>query len=104
MENHLKEHQLDLFGEKLSCGGFAANPLRPWLCALAYTLMERLRAIALKGGELARATLRIIRLKILKLAARAETTVRRIRVRLAGASAAFAVFAHAHGRLRRPGG
>ncbi|MDR2674115.1 MAG: transposase, partial [Opitutaceae bacterium] len=55
-------------------------------------------------GELARATLRTIRLKILKLAARVETTVRRIRARLAGASAAFAVFAHAHERLRRPGG
>ncbi|MDR2674710.1 MAG: transposase [Opitutaceae bacterium] len=79
MENHIKEHQLDMFGEKLSCGGFAANQLRLWLCALAYTLMERLRAVALKGGELARATLQTIRLKVLKLAARVETAVRRIR-------------------------
>jgi hypothetical protein len=56
MENHIKEHQLGMFGEKLSCRGFAANQLRLRLCALAYALMERLRAVALKGGELARAT------------------------------------------------
>jgi hypothetical protein len=48
-ENRIKEAQLDLFGTRASCHRFAANQLRLLLAALAYTLMHRLRSIALKG-------------------------------------------------------
>ena len=60
-ENRIKEAQLDLFGTRASCHRFAANQLRLLLAALAYTLMQRLRELALKGSELERATAATIR-------------------------------------------
>lgn len=53
----------DLFADRLSSAGFAANQLRLWLSAFAYVLVERLRALALKGTELAQVTTGTIRLK-----------------------------------------
>lgn len=100
MENRIKEQQQDLFADRLSSAGFAANQLRLWLSAFAYQLVERLRALALKGTELAQATVGTIRLKLFKLAARVEISVRRIRVRLSEASPHRALFAHVWGRLR----
>jgi hypothetical protein len=99
MENRIKEQQGDLFGERLSSHGFAANQLRLWLSAFAYVLMERLRAVALKGTALAQATAGTIRLRLCKLAARVEVSVRRLRVRLAESAPVQALFAHAWRRL-----
>jgi Transposase DDE domain group 1 len=65
-----------------------------------YVLVERLRAFALKGTELAQATVGTIRLKLFKLAARVEFTTRRMRVRLSDASPMRALFAHVWARLR----
>ena len=45
-ENRIKEAQLDLFGTRASCSRFIANQFRLLLAALAYTLMQRLRALA----------------------------------------------------------
>ena len=53
-ENRIKEAQLDLFGTRASCHRFEANQFRLLLAALAYTLMHRLRRIALVGTELER--------------------------------------------------
>jgi hypothetical protein len=100
MENRIKEQQQDLFADRLSSAGFAANQLRLWLSAFAYQLVERLRAYALKGTELAQATAGTIRLKLFKLAARVEVSVRRVRVRLSQASPSRALFAHVWARLR----
>ena len=55
-ENRIKEAQLDLFGTRASCSRFIANQLRLLLAALAYTLMQRLRALALQATELERAS------------------------------------------------
>lgn len=100
MENRIKEQQQDLFGDRLSSAGFKANQLRLWLSAFAYALVERLRAFALKGTELARASVGTIRLKLFKLAARVETSTRRVRVRLSEVCPARALFAHVWARLR----
>ena len=100
MENRIKEQQQDLFADRLSSAGFAANQLRLWLSAFAYLLVERLRAFALKGTELAQATVGTLRLKLFKLGARVETSTRRIRVRLSEASPIRALFAHVWARLR----
>lgn len=48
--------------------------------ALAYTLMHRLRAIALAGTELARATAATIRVKLLKIGAAVIRNTRRVRL------------------------
>lgn len=100
MENRIKEQQQDLFGDRLSSAGFKANQLRLWLSAFAYALVERLRAFALKGTELAQASVGTIRLKLFKLAARVETSTRRVRVRLSEACPTRALFAQAWARLR----
>lgn len=99
MENAIKEHQLDLFGERLSCAGFAANEVRLLLASFAHLLIERLRAIGLKGTELAQATAGTIRLKLLKIAAVVEVSVRRVRIRLASACPRQDLFAMIHRQL-----
>ncbi len=99
MENAVKEHQLDLFGERLSCAGFASNEVRLLLASFAQLLLERLRAIGLKGTALAEATAGTIRVQLLKIAAHVTVSVRRVHVRLASAFARRDVFARAHAQL-----
>ena len=99
MENAVKEHQLDLFGERLSCQGFASNEVRLLLASLAHYLIERLRAIGLRGTALANATAGTLRVQLFKIAAQVTVSVRRVYVRLASAFARQAVFAQAHAQL-----
>ena len=82
-ENRIKEAQLDLFGTRASCHKFLANWLRVMFSALAYTLMDRLRALALAQTELATATAATIRVRLLKIGAAVVRNTRRIRVLLA---------------------
>ncbi|MBK6401264.1 MAG: transposase [Rhodocyclaceae bacterium] len=82
-ENRIKEAQLDLFGTRASCHKFHANWLRLMFAALAYTLMQRLRTIALAGTELAQATASTIRLRLLKIGATVIRNTRRVRIMLA---------------------
>jgi len=91
-ENRIKEAQLDLFGTRASCHRFAANQLRLLLAALAYTLMQRLRELALKGSELERATAATIRSRLLKIGAAIVRNTRRVRVLLASHHPLRAVF------------
>jgi hypothetical protein len=100
MENAVKEHQLDLFGERLSCAGFASNEVRLLLASFAQLLLERLRAIGLDGTALAAATAGTIRGQLLKIAAHVTVSVRRIHVRLCSAFARQDVFARAHAQLQ----
>ena len=76
MENRIME-QLELFADRSSCTGFAANQLRMALSSMAYVLMNTLRG-ALAGTELANAHPNTIRLRLLKIGARVRTSVRRI--------------------------
>lgn len=82
-ENRIKEAQLDLFGTRASSHRFAANGLRLLFAALAYTLMQRLRTLALAGTELARASAATIRVKLLKIGAVIVRNTRRVRILLA---------------------
>lgn len=82
-ENRIKEAQLDLFGTRASCSRFQANQFRLLLAALAYTLMRRLRALALHGSELERASAATIRVRLLKIGAAILRNTRRVRVMLA---------------------
>ena len=79
-ENRIKETQLDLFGTRASCHNFLAHALRLMFAALAYTLMQRLREIALAGTDRARATAATIRVKRLKIGASVVRNTRRIRI------------------------
>lgn len=79
-ENRIKETQLDLFGTRASSQKFYANWLRCLFSALTYTLMLRLKEMALGGTELARASSATIRVKLLKIGAAVIRNTRRIRI------------------------
>lgn len=79
-ENRIKETQLDLFGTRTSSRKFLTNWLRTLFSALAYTLMQRLRELALADTDLARASASTIRVKLLKIGAAVMRNTRRIRI------------------------
>jgi hypothetical protein len=98
-ENRIKEAQLDLFGTRASCTRFMANQLRLLLAALAYTLMVRLRELALHATELERASAATIRCRLLKIGAAIVRNTRRVRVMLASHHPLRELFAQAAARL-----
>jgi hypothetical protein len=98
-ENRIKEAQLDLFGTRASCPRFLANQFRLLLAALAYTLMVRLRALALQATELERASADTIRCRLLKIGAAILRNTRRVRVMLASHHPLRDLFAVAAARL-----
>ncbi len=69
-ELFIKEHKLDLGGDRLSCTKAHANQLRLFLHGAACLILEGFRRMRLSGTSLARATVGQIRLKLLKVAAR----------------------------------
>ena len=85
MENRIKEQQLDLFADRTSCHGWWANQFRLLLSSLAYTVVETIRRVALRGTELARAQCGIIRLKLLRIGAIVLRNTRRVRLLLSSA-------------------
>jgi Transposase DDE domain group 1 len=92
MENRIKEQQLGLFADRTSCHGWWANQFRLLLSSCAYVLMERLRALALAGTELARAQVGTIRLKLLKIGAVVLRNTRRVRLLLSSSYPYQAIF------------
>jgi hypothetical protein len=101
-ENRIKEAQIGLFATRTSCRYFVTNQLRVLLAALAYVLIERLRALALRGTALAAAQIDTLRIKLLKLAAVVTRNTRRIRLYLASNWPSAPIFAHAMTMLRSP--
>ena len=100
MENRIKEQQLDLFSTRTSCRQMPANQMRLWLSAVAYTLFEELRRLALEGTELAKARCETIRSKLLKIGARVRVSVRKIWVSLSSAYPYQKLFRQALARLQ----
>jgi hypothetical protein len=98
MENRIKE-QLQLFHDRTSAHGWWANQWRLLLSALAYTLMEALRRLGLKGTELAKAQCANIRLKLVKIGAIIIRKARVIRVHFSQAYPYQDIFAVAHRRF-----
>jgi hypothetical protein len=82
VENRIKEQQLGLFADRTSCHEFVANQFRLLLSSLAYVLVETLRRTALATTELAKAQVSTIRLKLLKIGALVQRSVRRIVIHL----------------------
>ena len=82
MENRIKEQQLDLFADWMSCEVMSANQLRLWLSTFAYVLMIDLRERGLSKSKVyAKASPAIIRTHLLKIAAVVTVSVRRVMVR-----------------------
>lgn len=66
--------------------------MRLLLAVLAYTLMQRVRELALCGSELARVTATTIRVQLLKIGAAIVRNTRRVRVLLASRHRLRALF------------
>ena len=99
MENRIKE-QLCLFADRLSTETLRANQLRLYFSAMAYTLLEALRRLALAGTEWAQVQVDTLRLRLLKIAAQIRITARRIGLRYSAAYPWKTLFAHAYRALR----
>ena len=98
-ENRIKELKCDLQIDRTSCHHWWANQLRLLLASLAYTLMETIRRVGLKGTELARAQCTTIRLKLFKVGAIITRNTRRIRFLLSSACPYQELFATVVKRL-----
>lgn len=77
-----------------------ANQLRLYFSALAYTLMEALRRLALKGSEWAEAQVDTIRLRLLKIGARIRLSVRRVVLEMSSAYPWKHLYVQAYHALR----
>jgi hypothetical protein len=99
MENRIKE-QMCLFADRLSTDEMKGNQLRLYFSALAYTLVEALRRLALKGTEWAQAQVDTIRLKLLKIGAIVRISARRVLLQMSSAYPWKAVYAQAFHALR----
>jgi hypothetical protein len=99
MENRIKE-QMCLFADRLSTDEMKGNQLRLYFSALAYTLTEALRRLALKGTEWAQAQVDTIRLKLFKIGAVVRISVRRIVLEMSSAYPWKGIYLHAFHALR----
>ena len=101
MENRIKEQQLCLFADRTSAATMRANQLRLWFSSVAYTLLNALRRLGLKGTKLARARCDTIRLKLLKIGAQIKVTVRKVWVSLSESYPYQHLFKQVYENLRR---
>jgi hypothetical protein len=81
MENRIKELHHDLEVDRTSCTDFKANQFRVLLTAAAYVLMQELRFRA-AATEFATAQVGTLRLRLFKLGAWVERSIRRIVIHL----------------------
>ncbi len=100
MENRIKEQQLNLFADRTSCHKWWPNQFRLILASLAYSLIEAIRRLALKGTEMTRAQAGTIRMKLLKIGAVVTRNTRRVCLHLSTACPDKALFHLAAARLR----
>ena len=101
MENRIKE-QMMLFADRVSAHRWWANQWRLLLSALAYTLMEALRRLALGGTELAQATCATIRAKLIKIGAIVVSKLSVLRLHLSSHHPMQDLFRHARAALAPP--
>ena len=101
MENRIKEQQLYLFADRTSAQTMRANQLRLWFSSIAYTTLVALRRQGLAGTELESARCDTIRLKLLKIGAQVQVTVRKIWLSLSEAYPYRRIFEQAMANICR---
>lgn len=105
MENRIKEQQLGLFADRTSTAWMRSNQLRLYFSSFAYIMMQRLRQLGLQGTELAQAQCDTIRLKLFKIGAQIEVTVRKVWVSFSESYPYLSLFQRVFARLQQiPGG
>ena len=91
---------MSLFADRLSTDEMKGNQLRLYFSALAYTLVEALRRLALKCTEWAQAQVDTIRRKLFKIGAVIRISVRRIVLEMSSAYPWKDIYARAYRALR----
>jgi hypothetical protein len=81
-ELYIKEHKLDLGGDRLSCTSALANQFRLFLHGAAYTVLHGFRRTILAGTRLANISLGQLRLKLIKVAARLDVRAKGLHLHL----------------------
>ena len=102
MENRIKEQQRQLFADRTSCHKFVANQFRVLLAAASYVLVEHIRRTALADTDLAEAQVSTLRLRLFKIGALVQKSVRRIVVRMASSYPLQDLFERVVRRLTTP--
>jgi hypothetical protein len=82
-ENFIKELKRDLAADRLSCSSYRANAFRLQLHAVTYNLLVLFRHYVLRGTQLASAAIDSVRLRLFKIGARVQRSVRRLWFHLA---------------------
>ena len=100
MENRIKEQQLCLFADRTSSAKMRANQLRLYFSTIAYILVNMFREIGLEGTSMARAQCGTIRLKLFKIGALVQMSVRRIAFSYAGGYPYKMLYAIAQRKIR----
>lgn len=98
-ENYIKELKNDLAADRLSCSAYRANAFRLQLHGYAYNLAVLFRRRVLLGTELARSTMATLRLRLFKVGARVQRSVRRLWFHLASGWPGQALFEGVLSRL-----
>lgn len=78
MENRIKEQQLMLFADRSSTNKMQSHQVRLYFSSLAYVLMQTLRRLGFADTDMAKAQCTTIRLKLFKIGARLNVTVRKV--------------------------
>src|ERR1700760_1119598 len=81
LENRIKE-QFVLFADRVSAATMRANQLRLYLSVRAYALVCGLRRLGWRATQLAHAQVGTIRLRLLKVGAQNQITVRKLWVEM----------------------
>ena len=101
MENRIKEQQLGLFADRTSTSWMRSNQLRLYFSSFAYILIHALRRLGLEGTELAKAQCDTIRLKLFKIGARIEVSVRKVWISFSESYPYLSLFQQVLARLQR---
>lgn len=94
MENRIKEQQLMLFADRTSTGKMHSNQIRLYFSSVAYVLIQALRRLGLVGTEMAKAQCDTIRLKLFKIGAKIQITVRKVWISFAEGYPFLKIFSH----------
>jgi DDE family transposase len=100
MENRIKEQQLGLFADRTSTAWMRSNQLRLYFSSFAYIMMQTLRRLGLQGTELAQAQCDTIRLKLFKIGAQIEVTVRKVWISFSESCPYLSLFQRVFARLQ----
>ena len=91
-----------MIADRTSSTPFRANQTRLYFSSIAYSLLEALRRVGLKGTDMAQALCTTIRTRLLKIGARIRVTFRKIWVAMAQACPYAELFRRAVANLRSP--